>query len=145
LQKPVRYQYTFQQLATNTHQLLQKLGIGKAVVAGHSMGGMLAARYALMFPAEVQQLVLVNPIGLEDWKAKGVPYRTVDELYAKELKTTAESLRAYQKSTYFAGQWRAEYDRWVEMLAGMYRGTGKPQVARTAALTSDMIFTQPVV
>jgi pimeloyl-ACP methyl ester carboxylesterase len=143
--KPVRYQYTFQQLATNTHQLLQKLGIGKAVVAGHSMGGMLAARYALMFPAEVEQLVLVNPIGLEDWKAKGVPYRTVDELYAKELRTTAESLRAYQKSTYFAGQWRAEYDRWVEMLAGMYRGIGKPQVARTAALTSDMIFTQPVV
>jgi len=34
---------------------------------------MIAVRYALMYPQETEQLVLVNPIGLEDWKAKGVP------------------------------------------------------------------------
>ena len=48
---------------------------------GHSTGGMLGARYALMYPEMVAALVLVNPIGLEDWKALGVPYRTVDDEY----------------------------------------------------------------
>jgi pimeloyl-ACP methyl ester carboxylesterase len=43
------------------------------ILVGHSMGGMLAARYALMFPQTVERLVLVNPIGLEDRQAKGVP------------------------------------------------------------------------
>src|ERR1700704_914231 len=42
--KPGRYQFSFQQLATNTRALLDRLGIEKASVVGHSMGGMLAAR-----------------------------------------------------------------------------------------------------
>ena len=37
------------------------------------MGGMVATRYALMFPAETTALILENPIGLEDWLSKGVP------------------------------------------------------------------------
>ena len=71
--KPSHYQYSFQQLATNTHDLLKSLKITKAVIVGHSTGGMLATRYSLMYAPEVSKLVLVNPIGLEDWKAKGVP------------------------------------------------------------------------
>ncbi|MFT8422310.1 MAG: alpha/beta fold hydrolase [Gluconacetobacter sp.] len=51
----------------------------KAVLIGHSTGGMLAIRYALMYPRELTHLVLVDPIGLEDWLQKGVPYRTVDD------------------------------------------------------------------
>ena len=89
--------------------------------------------------------MLVNPIGLEDWKALGVPWRSIDEWYARELKTTAEGIRQYEQATYYAGQWRPEYDRWVEMLAGMYRGPGKEIVAWSSALLYDMIFSQPVV
>ena len=37
------------------------------------MGGMLATRFALMFPDRSDALVLVNPIGLEDWQRKQVP------------------------------------------------------------------------
>lgn len=48
--KPERYQYTFQQLADNTHALLKELGIDRVTVIGHSTGGMLATRYALMWP-----------------------------------------------------------------------------------------------
>ncbi len=61
--KPDNYQYSFQQLATNTHDLLRKLGIQKATLLGHSTGGMLATRYALQYPEQVEQLALVNPIG----------------------------------------------------------------------------------
>ncbi|HZZ12516.1 MAG TPA: alpha/beta hydrolase [Paraburkholderia sp.] len=143
--KPEHYQYSFQQLARNTHALLASLGVTNATVIGHSTGGMLAIRYALMYPHETQQLVLVNPIGLEDWKAKGVPSLSVDQWYERELKTTAGGIRRYEQATYYAGQWRADYEPWVQMLAGMYRGPGKQIVAWNSALLYDMIYTQPVV
>jgi pimeloyl-ACP methyl ester carboxylesterase len=143
--KPERYQFTFQQLARNTHDLLAQLGVTKPIVIGHSTGGMLAIRYALMYPSEVDQLVLVDPIGLEDWKALGVPSRTVDEWYAQEGRKTAEQIRNYEKAVYYAGEWRPEYEKWVQMLAGMYRGPGRDAVAWNSALVYDMIYTQPVV
>ncbi len=143
--KPAHYQYSFQQLAANTQALLQKLGIQRATLVGHSTGGMLATRQALMFPASVEQLVLVNPIGLEDWKALGVPSRSVDDWYARELKLSADSLRKYESNTYYGGQWKPEYERWVTMLAGLNSGPGHEIVAWNSALIYDMIWTQPVV
>lgn len=142
--KPASYQYSFQQLALNTHQLLATLHIDKVSLVGHSTGGMLATRYALMYPQQVEKLALVNPIGLEDWKAKGVPWRSVDDWYQRELKTSAASIKAYEQKTYYVGQWKPEYDRWVTMLAGLNNGPGKKRVAWNSALLYDMIYTQPV-
>ena len=143
--KPQAYQFSLHQLAANTRALLDKLGVQRPIVLGHSMGGMIAMRYALMYGNDMSGLVVVNPLGLEDWKAKGVPIVTVDDLYARELKTSAESIKKYQLSTYYGGEWKPEYDRWVLMLAGMYKGEGGKRVAWNQALTSDMIFAQPVV
>lgn len=143
--KPQHYQYSFQQLARNTHALLESIGVSQATIIGHSTGGMLGIRYALMYPQQTEQLVLVNPIGLEDWKAKGVPSLSVDQWYERDLKTTADRIRNYERATYYAGHWRPEYERWVQMLAGMYRGPGKQIVAWNSALLYDMIYTQPVV
>src|SRR3546814_6022598 len=109
------------------------------------MGGMLAERYALQYPLATGHLVLVNPIGLEDWRAEGVPWRNVDAWYAGQLKTGYDGIKAYQRKFYYGGQWKPEYDRWVRMLAGMYAGPGKEAVAWDQALASDMIFSQPVV
>jgi pimeloyl-ACP methyl ester carboxylesterase len=143
--KPDRYQYSFQQLALNTHALLASLGIKAAALIAHSTGGMIAIRYALMYPKETERLVLVDPIGLEDWKAKGVPPISVDDWYARELKTNADAIRRYELATYYAGHWSEDYEIWVQMLAGLNRGPGKEQVAWNSALLYDMIFTQPVV
>ncbi|QCF27616.1 alpha/beta fold hydrolase [Hydrocarboniclastica marina] len=143
--KPEAYQFSFHQLAANTHALLEKLELDQVTVMGHSMGGMLAARYALMYPEHTEQLVLLNPIGLEDWKAKGVPYQSIDKGYESELNKTAEGIRKYQQSTYYVGEWEPRFDRWVTMLAGMYAGEDGVHVAWNQALTSDMVFTQPVV
>lgn len=143
--KPAHYQFTFQQLASNTRTLLDSLNIQRVTVMGHSMGGMLATRFALMYPEATEQLVMVNPIGLEDWKALGVPYRSVDDWYARELKTNADGIRKYQLTTYYAGKWREDFDQWVEMQAGMFRGKGRDIVAWNSALTADMIMSQPVV
>ena len=142
--KPQHYEYTFEQLAANTHDLLKSLGVNKAIVMGHSTGGMLAVRYGLTFPADTEQLVLVDPLGLEDWRAKGVPWQSLDAQYQTQLKTTADSIREYERTTYYANTWKPEYEPWVQMLAGMYRGSGKKIVAWNSALISDMIYSQPV-
>lgn len=143
--KPERYQYSFHALAANTKALLEENGIEKATVVGHSMGGMVATRFALMYPDTVERLVMVNPIGLEDWKAKGVPYQPIDEAFAAEKKTTFDSIKAYQERVYYTAGWKPEYDKWVEMSAGLYAGEGGDLNAWSQALTSDMVFTQPVV
>ncbi|AUN93757.1 alpha/beta fold hydrolase [Pseudazoarcus pumilus] len=142
--KPDGYQYSFHQLAANTAALLDELGVEDHVVMGHSMGGMLATRYALLYPQRVERLVMVNPIGLEDWLAKGVPYISVGDWYAGQLKVTREGIKNYQLTTYYNGEWRPEFDRWVDMSAGMFNGPGKETVAWHSALTFDMIVTQPV-
>jgi pimeloyl-ACP methyl ester carboxylesterase len=143
--KPAHYQYSFQELARNTRELLESLGVRESIIIGHSTGGMLGVRFALMYPDETRQLVLVDPLGLEDWKAKGVPALSIDDWYARELKTDAAHIRDYERDTYYAGEWRAEYERWVEMLAGLNAGHGKALVAWNSASIYDMIYTQPVV
>ncbi|WP_084398086.1 alpha/beta fold hydrolase [Henriciella aquimarina] len=143
--KPQGYQYGLHTLAANTHGLLEALGVDDPVIMGHSMGGMLAARYALQYPDTTGALVLLNPIGLEDWRAKGVPNVTVDELYEGQLKTTRDGIKAYQQSTYYVGEWKDRYDRWVDMLWSMYQGEGGRITAWHQALTADMVFNQPVV
>jgi pimeloyl-ACP methyl ester carboxylesterase len=90
--KPINFQYTFQQLALNTKALLDSLDIDKISVLGHSMGGMLATRFVLMYPETTDKFILENPIGLEDWKLK-VPYKPVSWWYQKELKDNYESIK----------------------------------------------------
>ncbi len=142
--KPIDYQYSFHQLATNSRSLLNQLNIDKAVVVGHSMGGMLATRYALLYPDNVDALFLVNPIGLEDWLAKGVPYVSIKDWYKNQLGLTAKKARNYQQNTYYAGQWRDDYQHWIDMLMMPYKAD-KEDSAWLSAIHYDMILTQPVV
>ena len=141
--KPGNYQYSFAQLAQNTRSLLDKLGLQRCSVLGHSMGGMLAVRFALLFPATTERLILVNPIGLEDYSVS-VPYRTVDEWYADELKQTPDSIREYQRTSYYNGAWKPAYEEQIQLAAGFTRHPDYARVAWASALAYDMIYTQPV-
>src|SRR3546814_14284920 len=89
-------------------------------------------RFRSQYPLGTGNLGLVNPIGLEDCGAEGVPWRNVDAWYAGQLKTGYDGIKAYQRKFYYGGQWKPEYDRWVRMLAGMYAGPGKAAVAWAA-------------
>ncbi|RYE27972.1 MAG: alpha/beta hydrolase, partial [Sphingobacteriales bacterium] len=140
--KPKNYQYSFHQLAANTRMILDSLGIKKINVLGHSMGGMLATRFALMYPEMTEKLILENPIGLEDYKILA-SYQTIDKNYEAELKNTAVSYRAYQLKYYYDNNWKPEYEPWLKLLAGWTLHEDYPLIAWNAALTTDMIFTQP--
>ena len=142
--KPEGFQYSFHALANLTAALLDRAGTGRVVMVGHSTGGVLATRFALLYPSRVSQLVLVNPLGLNDTLAEGVPYTPLDGLRAEEAKTSAGSIKAYQLRNYYNGRWRPAYDRWVAMLAGQYASADGARVREAQARLSDMIETQPV-
>lgn len=141
--KPQSYQFSFSQLAENTKAILDELHIDKAIVLGHSMGGMVATRFTLLYPEKVQQLILENPIGLEDYKTFA-SYQTIDQAYQSELKNTAESYKNYQLKFYYDNKWKSEYQPWLDLIAGWTLHPDYPTVAWDAALTSDMIYNQPV-
>ncbi|TGE04118.1 alpha/beta fold hydrolase [Hymenobacter fodinae] len=134
--------YSFHQLARNTKHLLDTLGVQKTVVVGHSMGGMLATRFALMYPLATEELVLENPIGLEDYRL-GVPFQSVDQAEATERKSTEESIRKYH-ATYYPHSYPKAHDEWLLPLAAQTRHPDFPKVARANALTFEMIYQQPV-
>ncbi len=141
--KPQIYQFSFSQLADNTKAILDELKIDKTIVLGHSMGGMVATRFTLLYPERVEKLILENPIGLEDYKTFA-SYQTIDQAYQSELKNTAESYKKYQLTFYYDNKWKDEYQPWLDLIAGWTLHPDYPKVAWDAALTSDMIYNQPV-
>ena len=51
-------------MAITVKALAEQLGISGFTLAGSSMGGAVALRYSLMYPANVHALVLVDPAGV---------------------------------------------------------------------------------
>jgi pimeloyl-ACP methyl ester carboxylesterase len=141
--KPAHFQYSFHLLASFTKKILDTLQISTATILGHSIGGMLATRFALMYPETVEKLVLEDPLGMEDYKLK-VPFQSVDKWYQSELKSTVKTLKEYQISSYYHGQWKDEYAKWLNLLAGWTLNPEYSKIAWNSALTYDMIYTQPV-
>lgn len=142
--KPSNYQYSFHVLSENTRKVLEKLKIGKVILLGHSMGGMLATRFSLMFPDKVQQLILENMIGLEDWQ-KWVPYKDVEFYFERELKKSRDGVRQYMLTNYFHNEWKPRYDELLHLQTAFLQHPDYPILAWNSALTYDMIITQPVV
>lgn len=141
--KPQNYQFSFSQLADNTKAVLDQLKIEKTIVLGHSMGGMVAVRFTLLYPERVQKLILENPIGLEDYKTFA-SYQTIDQAFRSELKNTAETYKDYQLRFYYDNKWKDECQPWLDLIAGWTLHKDYPKVAWNAALTTDMIYNQPV-
>lgn len=52
--------YNTESLAEDTHQLIEKLHLHKPSILGVSMGGMVAAQYAISYPKKIDKLILVN-------------------------------------------------------------------------------------
>ena len=142
--KPADYEYSLHQLAWNTRGLLDTLGIDKVTVIGHSMGGMIAARFGLQYPDFVDKLVSINAIGNEDYVGKGVPYIDISVSVDQEAASNYASIRAYQQQMYYVGQWKPEYDVWVNMSNNIYHGSQRESFVRAQARIVDMVLTQPV-
>ena len=134
--------YSFSMLANNNKLLLDSLHITKVNVAGHSMGGMLAVRFAVMYPETVNKLILENPIGLEDYSLF-VPYKTINQLYHQQLDATYASVATYQRTYY--PEWKNDYEPYVLAQANQIADSNYKTIALVNAITYQMIYDQPVV
>ena len=139
--KPIGY-YSFHQMAAHTKALLDHLGVEEAAVVGHSMGGMLATRFALMYQESTTHLVLVNMVGMEDSRILR-PWRSLEEVYQGILNRTDESVRAGQERYYV--EWRPEFEKYVQVHLRWALSAEWPRFAMVRALTSQMMYEQPVV
>lgn len=62
--KPAAWPYSLAGFVQFVHDFLQALGIDRASVAGHSLGGAIALQFTLTYPQMVDRLALVAPAGL---------------------------------------------------------------------------------
>ncbi|MGD0968116.1 MAG: alpha/beta hydrolase [Candidatus Aquilonibacter sp.] len=135
--------YSFQQLAANTSALLDSLRVGNVAVLGHSTGGMLAVRFALMYPQRVTQLILEDPVGLEDYRLK-IPAQSDDTLFAQELNNTKPAAIEAFYAHYFAHPTPSLYEPLADVQIRVSRSPDYEQWARASALAYQMIYQQPV-
>ncbi|KPZ70248.1 Haloalkane dehalogenase [Shewanella sp. P1-14-1] len=142
--KPAFYQYSFGQLALNTKLILDHLGVEEITLVGHSMGGMLATTFAVNYPTLVKKLILINPIGLEDY-GQYAQFKDVNFFYKRELAKTLDKARNYQKKNYYDGKWSSEYEQLLVPLKGMLAGADWEAVAWNNALTYGPIFSENIV
>src|SRR5450432_2637303 len=89
--------YNFHDMAANSRKLLQTLGVTKAAIVGHSMGGMLTARFAASHPELCERAVIYNPIGTTDPRFGNQKWATVDEAYKARISQTRD--QAYQQAS----------------------------------------------
>ena len=142
--RPEYYQYSFAQLALNTKTLIDQLGVKDLHVVGHSMGGMLATKFTKFYPELVKRLILVNPIGLEDY-LKYVEFQDPFKFYKAELSKSEQKIRHYQQKNYYDGKWSDKYEELIQMHIGQLNNEDWPLVAWNNALTYGSIFAEPIV
>ena len=144
--KPV-IPYNFHDMAANTRKLLQTLGVTKTAVVGHSMGGMLTARFAASYPDIVERAVIYDPIGLTDvrWER---PWRTADEAYKATMAQSHDQLwKAFYANIqrYFPDAWKPEYEQFVRILYSPTLSGDWPRLAMVRSIYQQITYLDPVV
>src|SRR5436190_10768091 len=106
--------YNFHDMALNTHRILQHLNVQKVMIVGHSMGGMLAARFATQYPDVAERIVIYNPIGLTDLRYDR-PWTGVDEAYPRTLASTYQTIRAslFRYVSHNPSAWTPEFENFA--------------------------------
>jgi len=141
--KPI-FHYNLHIPARNTKALLDTLGIGRAAIVGHSMGGMVATRFAFTYPETTSHVVMVNQIGLTDPRP-GRPWPDPDEAYAATLNETTYASVLSGHRRYYPNGWRPEYLRWVMVQYGLTMSGDWPRMARIRVAQRQILYEDPVV
>ncbi|HRP70913.1 MAG TPA: alpha/beta hydrolase [Turneriella sp.] len=77
-EKPARVTYTLQQFSEWITRFLDKMHCDHFILAGHTLGGAIAAELALQIPSRVHRLILISAAGL-------VPTNDGDNIYERIL------------------------------------------------------------
>ncbi len=139
--------YSFHDLARNSRQLLRSLNIEKAMLVGHSAGGMLAARFASQYPDVLEKVVIYNPIGVVDGRFSGRPADSVDEGYKRTLATTFPQIRSSiaRYVAHNAKAWNADFEKYVRVRYAWTLSADWPRLAMVQTLIGQMLSQDVVV
>jgi len=140
--------YNFHDMALNTRKLLQSLGVNQAVIVGHSMGGMLAARFAASYPDITERAVLYSPIGLTDVRW-GRPWRSADEAYkatmAQNHDQIFQGMYANIRRYFPPGAWKPEYEQYPRIMYAPTLSADWPRLAMVRSIYQQITYLDPVV
>ena len=138
--------YYLADMARNTRSILQRLNINRAMIVGHSMGGMLAARFASQYPDATERLVLFNPIGLTDTRFNN-PVGDPDEAYKRTLASTYQTIRAslMRYVAHKPSAWNSQFESYVRIRYAWTLSADWPRLARVQSLMNNLISLDPVV
>ncbi|HEX9104911.1 MAG TPA: alpha/beta fold hydrolase [Polyangia bacterium] len=96
------YDYSMAFYARTVEGVIDRLGLRRVVLVGHSMGGQIALTHALRYPGRAERLVLVAPAGFERFgRGEGAWLaEAVDKDYV--AKTPAEAVYANVAGNFYA-------------------------------------------
>jgi pimeloyl-ACP methyl ester carboxylesterase len=138
--------YNFSDWSRNTRLVLKSLKIDKAMIVGHSMGGMLAARFATQYPDVTERLVLYNPIGLVDPRYNR-PADSVDESYKRTLAASYQSIRAsiMRYVAHNPAAWTPEFERYTRIRYAWTLSADWPRLAMVQTLINQVNYLDQVI
>jgi pimeloyl-ACP methyl ester carboxylesterase len=134
----------FDNLARNTIALLDHLGIEKADIVAHSMGGMLAVRITRAYPERVNHLVLTAPIGLEDYRLYVPPVPT-EKILEAEDKLTADGYRKQLVTNYSIKLPPDQITPFIDARFNIKGSAEYPRWLRAFVASAQLIYREPVV
>ena len=139
--------YNFHDMARNTKLILQSLKIDKAMIVGHSMGGMLAARFATQYPGDDRAAGAVQP------DRPGRSAATIGRGTARTRATSARSARPIRRirasiMRYVAhnpAAWTPEFETYTRVRYAWTLSADWPRLAMVQTLISQVQYLDPVV
>src|SRR3954471_16497775 len=134
----------FDTLARNTIALLDHLGIAKADIVAHSLGGMLGVRLARAYPERIAHLVLTAPIGLEDYRLY-VPPTPTEKILESEDRLTADGYRKQLETNYSLKLPPDQVTPFIEARFNIKGSAEYPRWLRAFVSSGQMIYREPVV
>jgi len=116
------------------------------MIVGHSMGGMLAARFATQYPDMTERVVVYNPIGLIDGRFNR-PADSVDDAYKRTLNGTYQTIRAgiMRYVSHNPATWNAEFEKYTRIRYAWTLSADWPRLAMVQSLVGQMLSQDPVV
>lgn len=133
--------YNLNFVSANMKALMDELGLEQVAAVGHSMGGMVMSRFAMLYPDSVSHVAMVNQIGLTDSR-QSRPWR--DPLAGDPATPTYQSvLRGHR--IYYPTVWPPAHLEYVRRQYGQTMSGDYPRYARVRAMVTAILYNDPVV
>lgn len=116
--------------ADHLDALLARLAVDRCVLVGHSFGGLVALNLALAHPGRVSALVLTASPGAYRYPEFQANFMRAAFTPEATIKATPEQIRAGME--FALGQWRDEYQVWIDKRVALSRSADYPAYARAS-------------